>query len=153
MNKKDLIMLCHLRNNARIQLTEMSKLTGIPVSTLYERLTKQKFIKKFTAVPDFSMIGFSTRAYVLLSVRAKDKEDVKQFLMGHPHVNNLWRINNGYDFLFEGIFSNVKEVENLFDLLERQYGIRNKVTHYVIDSLKEHDFLSSPQAADWAYKR
>ncbi|MEK6874792.1 MAG: Lrp/AsnC family transcriptional regulator [Nanoarchaeota archaeon] len=153
MNKKDTMILCHLRNNARMQLTQMSKKTGIPVSTLYERLLKARFIKKYTIIADFGMLGFATKAYVLISVHKNQKDALRQHLLHHPNINSLWRINNGFDFLFEGIYTNVGEVEHFFDQLETQFSIKQKITHYVIEDIKEQDFMSNPQYAEWVQDR
>ncbi len=38
MNQKDLKILAYLRQDARMPLTSMSKKTGIPVSTIFDRL-------------------------------------------------------------------------------------------------------------------
>ena len=38
MNTKDMKMIAHLRQDARMPLTKMSRRTGIPVSTIFDRL-------------------------------------------------------------------------------------------------------------------
>ena len=63
MNKKDLLIVSHLRRDGRTSLTELSKKTRIPISTIFDRLKQNKnnFIKKHTALIDFAKLGYNTR--------------------------------------------------------------------------------------------
>ncbi len=104
---KEKRMLSALRGNARMKLTDLSKVTKIPVSTLFDKIIyfKQKgIIKKFSADLDFQSMGFHSRAVILLSTDKKDKSILLNFLRKHPNINNLHKVNNGYDFCMEVIF-------------------------------------------------
>ena len=63
INIKDRQIISHLRNNARIPLTTMSKLTKIPVSTLFDRLktNEDDIITKHTSLLDFAKLGYNAR--------------------------------------------------------------------------------------------
>ncbi|MBI4449347.1 winged helix-turn-helix transcriptional regulator [Candidatus Woesearchaeota archaeon] len=153
MNNKDLVILCNLRSDSRMQLTQMSKRTGIPVSTLHERIARQDYIKRFTIVADFARFGFDTKVHALLCVKQEDKDAVKEHLLNSPYVNTLCRINNGYDYLLEAYFCNLAQVEAFFEHLEKNYKIRSKVIHYILEEIAQEAFLSRPSHADWASGR
>ena len=53
----------------------------------------------------------------------------------------MFRINNGYDFLLQGVFRHVRELEDFMEMLENDFKIRSKHVWYVIDSLKQEAFL------------
>lgn len=146
MKKTDLLIISSLRQNAREKLTEMSRRTKIPVSTLFDRIKthEQNVIKKHTALVDFGKLGYNTSANIILKVKKEDREGVREFLMKHNSVNSAFKINNGYDFSIEAVFTNIKEVEDFIELLEEKFSIKAKLVFYVIDELKKEEFLSKP---------
>lgn len=146
MKKTDLLIISSLRQNAREKLTEISKKTRIPVSTIFDRirLHEGNLIRKHTALVDFGKLGYNTRANIILKIGKGDREAMKEFLMKHSSVNSAFKINNGYDFLVEAVFTNIKEVEDFMDMLEEKFSIKAKQVFYVIDDLKKEEFLSNP---------
>ena len=82
MNKKDLLILSNLRKNARMSLTNMSKSTHIPISTIFDRLKLHEsgLIKKHTSLIDFEKLGFNTRANVCIKVDKEKREEIKEYL-------------------------------------------------------------------------
>ncbi len=146
MKKTDLLIISSLRQNAREKLTEISKKTRIPVSTIFDRIKMHEgsIIRKHTALVDFGKLGYNTRANIILKIGKGDREAMREFLMKHSSINSAFKINNGYDFLIEAVFANIKEVEDFTDLLEEKFSIKAKQVFYIIDELKREDFLSNP---------
>jgi DNA-binding Lrp family transcriptional regulator len=146
ITKKDLVIITELRRNARETLTRLSKKTRIPISTIFDRLKLQegKIIKKHCALIDFQKIGFSIRANMLLKVPAEHRNKLLEHLQKELHINTVLKINNGYDFLVEALFKNLKEAEGFVNKLEEEYKIEDKKVFYVIDEIKREEFLSSP---------
>lgn len=147
MNKKDLIVLAALRQNARTSLTKMSRSTRIPVSTIYDKLKQYErtLIKKHTAILDFAKLGYNTRANILVKVERDQREGVQEYLMECRNVNSVYKINNGFDYLIELIFVHIKDLEDFMESLSSQFKILNQETYYVIDDLKKEEFLSNPK--------
>ncbi|MEM2915901.1 MAG: Lrp/AsnC family transcriptional regulator [Candidatus Woesearchaeota archaeon] len=145
-SKKDLLITGILRQNARIKLTELSRRTGIPVSTLFDRLhdLNSLGVTRLCAILDFRKLGFNTCATILLKAAKEKRTELKNFLMKSFCVNSLMRINNGYDFMAECIFCDMRELEEFCEKLEQDYGVRDKEIHFVIDDLKREMFLSDP---------
>lgn len=134
------MILKHLRNNARKTLTSISKETGIPTSTVFDRLRAHEkgVIKKYTSIVDFPKLGYNIRAKIMLE--AKDKENILAFLLMSPYINSLYRISGRFDFLADCIFKDMKELYAFLDELEK-FDIR-KEFHHVINEIKREDFLS-----------
>lgn len=147
LTKKDWLILAYLRQNARMKLTTMSRHTRLPVSTIFDRLAyyKGNVVKKHIAVINFASLGYYTRAHVMLKANKKGKEKLKEFLLKHSHVNSLYRINNGFDFLLECIFKNINEMEEFLDTIEDEFSVRAKEVYYVVEDIKREMFLSDPE--------
>jgi len=147
MKKTDLMIISSLRRNAREKLTNISKKTRIPVSTIFDKIKTYEtgLINKHTALIDFNKLGYNTRANIILKVNKKDKSEMKNFLLKHKNINSALKINNGFDFLIEAIFTNIKEVEDFLELLEENFKIKSKQVFYIIEELKKESFLSNPE--------
>lgn len=146
--KKDLVLTAHLRQDARMPLTRLSRKTGIPVSTIFDRLKANDLVIKHTALLDFGKVGYAARAYILLRTKKEEKENLRLFLLKSFYVNSLYKVNNGFDFLAECVFRDVREVEEFIDTVDGRFSIKTKEIHYIIDDIKREDFLSHPELVD-----
>lgn len=147
VNKKDLLIISSLRRNARETLTNMSRETHIPISTIYDKLKFHEggLIKKHTCLLDYNKLGYTTRANVLLRVDKSTREDLKIFLIKHSNVNSVAKINNNYDFMVEMVFKEIREMEDFLEKLEDRFKIKAKQVFYVIEDLKREEFLAQPE--------
>ena len=146
MKAKDLQLIAYLRQNARMPLTKISKKTRIPVSTIFDRLkyNEDEIILKHTTLLNFAKLGYHTRANITLKVEREDKEELQKFLEKQGVVNSLYRINNGYDFMIEGIFKQIKDMEEFLDNIEKKFKIQDKKSYFIIEDLKKESFLANP---------
>ncbi|MBI2147399.1 Lrp/AsnC family transcriptional regulator [Candidatus Woesearchaeota archaeon] len=147
LTKTEMVIMAYLRSNARLSLTDISKKTETPISTIHDKL-KYRYggvIQKYTALVNFAALGYNTRAQLILRVKKEDRNPIREFLVRQHNVNSLYRINNGYDFLMECVFSHLKELEAFIDYLENKFSITEKQVYYMIEDLKREDFLSNPE--------
>ena len=144
MKINDQLIISLLRENSRMTLTNMSKKTKIPVSTLHEKLKQFKdgIIKKHTSIIDFNKLGFNARANVLFKVEKDQKTEFKKILQNNFHTNKLYKVNNGFDFIAELIFKDMRGLENFLDQIQDDFKVKDMKTFYIIDELIEEDFLS-----------
>ncbi len=142
-SEKDLIILNHLRKNSRKSLAVISRETGIPVSTIFDKIAKLErgIIKKYTTLVDFSKIGYNLRINFMIKSSDNNKNALKGFLESNPHVNTLLRINNGYDFYAEMVFKEMSELENFKENLQKM-GIKETQEHCIIEDVKKEEFLA-----------
>ena len=146
--KKDLILTAHLRVNSRESLTKLSRMTGVPVSTIFDRLKTNDIILKNTALLNFAKLGYGARATILLRAKKGEKDSLGAFLTKSLNINSLYKINNGFHYQAECIFRDVKELENFIDCIDEKFSIRSKEVHYIIDDIKREAFLSQPDLID-----
>lgn len=144
MKKEDNVIISLLRENSRISLTEMSRLSHVPVSTLYERLKSYQgdFIRKHTSLVDFSKLGFAARARVLLKVKRTEMPRLKEHLLISSCLNELYRVNNGYDFMAEFIFRTMHELEDYLDKLGTEFALEKEEVFYLVDEFQREGFMS-----------
>src|SRR3989338_7813984 len=135
--KKDLLILSELRQNARETLTKMSKHTGIPISTIFDKIRyyQTDLIKKHTTLIDFSKLGFNAKANIMVKVGRDSREEARKFLIGHHNINSIYKVSNGFDFLIEGVFKNVKDVEDFIDFFGGKFKLEQVQIHYVIEEI------------------
>ncbi len=145
ISKKEALFLAELRKNSRTSLKSISKKTGTPISTLHDKLKRYEkdIITKHTSLVDFKKIGYKAIAKVITKVETTDRDRLKEFLERHSHVNSLFKINNGYDFMFEIIFEDLDKAEEFIEKLTQNFEIRENQVHYILDQVKVENFLSN----------
>ncbi len=150
VNKKDLVVMAYLRQNSRMKLTKMSRLSKLPVSTIFDRMKYHEggLIRKHICLLDFSRLGFHTRANIMLSIGKHDKEAAREHLQKSQNVNSIYKINNGFDFLVEVVFRNINDLEGFLESLDSKFDIKQKKVHYIIDDIKREAFMSNPETID-----
>jgi DNA-binding Lrp family transcriptional regulator len=145
MKKNDMKILVEMRKNSRSQLTEISKKTSIPISTIYDKLKNNSngVITKNVSIINFERIGFNTIATICLKCGKTSKKEVYELLENHYNINSLYKINNGFDYMFEAVFKNVKNLEEFIEMLEDKYSIKSKLVFYIIDTIKKEEFFTN----------
>lgn len=149
ISKKDAEIISHLRNNARKKITNISREMKIPVTTIYDRVKsyEKKFVTRHVSLLDFPKLGLHAKANIAIKVERDSREALQEFLMQHPNVNSLSKVNFGSDFLAEVVFRNTGEVQNFTEKLEKDFQSQIQVFN-IIDELKKEDFLTRPEHLD-----
>lgn len=148
VSEKELVLISHLRQDARKNLTKISRDTGMPVSTIFDKMKELKgsIVRRHTTLLDFSKLGYDVRVNLAIKVPREKRDELKEYLLREPKVNSISRINNGYDFLIEAIFRNMKEANDFTEGLER-FGVKSVEEYFVLEDLKREAFMSDPQTA------
>lgn len=144
LKQRDYVTLSYLRNHGRMSLTELGRKTRCPVSTLFDRIklyNSNNIINKYTILLNYSKLGFHTRATIAIRVKKEEKIHVKSFLEKHSSVNSLYKVNNGFDFLFEVVFKHLKDMEDFIESFESKFNIKQKEVYYIIDEISRESFL------------
>lgn len=147
-SKKDAEIILQLRNNARKRITSIARETNIPATTIYDKVRgheKKGMIKKHAALLDFSKFGYPARAHFAVRVKKDSRKELQEFLLGKPNINSLYRVNYGYDFLFEAVFKDLPDIEAFSEALEQNFDIEELKRFHVIEELKKEEFLTKPE--------
>ncbi|MGM5488724.1 MAG: Lrp/AsnC family transcriptional regulator [Nanobdellota archaeon] len=150
MKDNTLRLLSHFRRNARETLTKISRRTGIPVSTIFDRLKdfEQTIIRKHTSLIDFNKLGYVTRANITLKFDKEDRQKAAQYLQSHMNVNSLYKITNGFDYMAEVVFKNLFELEEFREELEERFNLHKIDMHFIIDDIKREEFMADEALLD-----
>lgn len=143
MKEKELQIVKYLRINGRETLTRLSKKTGVPISTLFDKLNeyREKLIVKHTCLIDYPKLGFDLRVQILFKL-PKQRHEFEEFLISNFQVNSVYKINNGYDYLVEAVFRNMKEFTEFLQTFDR-FPIKERKEFYVLQDLKREAFLTT----------
>ena len=142
--KKDKEIISYLRQDSRIQLTKLSRKTGIPVSTLFERIKylRASVINKPTIIIKFLELGFRIHVFVMIKTLGNNKEEVLTYLRNNKNTNSLWRINNHFDILAEMVFGDLKQFDDFVQKLDGNFSIRDLEFEYVVEEFEKEKFFS-----------
>jgi DNA-binding Lrp family transcriptional regulator len=143
--KKNLKFISHLRKNARLTLTQLSKKTSIPISTLHERLKNNYIIKKHTCLLDFKLLGYTTWATIFIKVASKDRQSLYEMLKKHENVNSSYKIASNYDVMVECIFKDIGCVNEFIESIEKKYEVLSKEVHFIIEDINRENFLTQTE--------
>ena len=143
----DIEVLSYLRKNARQPLVKISKKTGIPVTTIYDKLRRHEnqLIKKYTSLMDFSKFGFPVTAFLMVRVDRQDEDRLKAYLRGHPSVNSVYKTEPFTSFMIEGIFKRVYDVVKFFEELENNFTVYEKKELYVTEEVTREKFMTEQE--------
>lgn len=144
MKKSDIKVLTYLRRSGRMPLTTLAKKSGLPVSTLHERLRQKvrEGVFKPALLLDFAKLGFTSVAFIKIAVDLSEKDALMGFLRISPNVNSLFRINNGWHALAEVVFEDMHQMEDFLERLEGKFHVRQKEVVYVLDEVNRECFLA-----------
>ena len=143
IKEKEVEILNYFRQDGRDTLTNASKRTHIPVTTIYEVLRKHqgRSISKHTTLLNFKQLGYEGIVTIIVKLPLEFKESFRQYMLVNKNVNSLIRINNGYHFLFECIFKKYHEAEQFIAFLEDEFKVREKHVFYQLEEIQREKFL------------
>lgn len=144
MKEKDLMIISQLRNDARMALTDISKKTDIPVSTIFDKIKQHenKLITKYATLVDFEKLGYNSKTVIIIRVSYDMRMLLKEYLQTQDNINNFYIINSGYDFMIETVFKNQKETENFIEELQRNFEILELLRYNIIEGVNRENFMT-----------
>ena len=144
-SEQNILML--LRKNGRMSLRDISAATGIPISTVHEKikLFEPTVVRKYTTFLNFAYLGYPIQLYFMFKAKKENKEQVFGFLMSHSRMNSVYKINHGYDFLCHGYFESMQDAEQCFLHLEERFAVSKIQSFYILEEMKREEFFSGTQ--------
>lgn len=134
IDEKDRKIIEILQDHADYPTRQIAKKTGLPITTVHNRiqkLKKEKIVKKFTVDIDYHKIGKGFRAYVLVSVdlsllkqKNKSQYHVAKEIRHFPFVERVDIVSGGTDIVAMLRVKDVAEFDQvLLTKLQRIEGI------------------------------
>ncbi len=145
MIQKELLIIDGLRKDARMSISLISRKISVPPSTVYDKINRLKttgIITRYSALIDFSKLGFNTHSQLLVRVPPESRSLIREFLYSSDCVNSLQEIRGGFDFLLESFHSSLKDYAVFLDVL-RNMGVLEIKELPVLSVFKRESFLLS----------
>lgn len=122
IDNKDELLIAALKENANLSTYKISKKTGIPQTTVLnriKRLQKEGIIKKFTLEINYKKMGKPIKALILVRVdKSAEKKkhdsigDMESKFVKEPLVINVKRLMGKDDFMIELIAESIDELNH-----------------------------------------
>ena len=143
--EQELNILRELRKDGASTMKEIAREVKIPPSTVFDRVKKlqRELVQKTIVLIDFPKLGYFVRSHFSVGVEKHERQILKQYLMENKNINNLYCINNGYDFLVEAIFIDIKEHEDFITDLKKAFVITKIDSHIIISDVVRERFFTS----------
>ena len=144
LDDKDRAILAELRQNAKATTKSIAEETGIPRTTVHDRIMKMEergVIRKYTVIPNYEHLDLATTAYVFLAYDARDdipQEEVAAALTEMEGVFEVHMISGDWDMIAK---VRGRSVEHIGDIVIRRLraigGVGKTLTCTVFRTYKE----------------
>ena len=122
IDKNDQIILDELKDDGSLSTYKISKKTGIPQTTVLNRIRKLielKIIKKYSIEIDHKKLGKNVKALIFAKVNKEAERkkhgnigDLESKLLKYDLIINVKRLMGKNDFVIEVIAENVEELNH-----------------------------------------
>lgn len=138
LNKKDEKILIELIKNSRIPINQLAKKVGVSREVANYRinqLVKKGIVKEFYTEINESLLGFERFGCIvqLKGVSEKQEKDLINHVSKNKYVTYLGPIIGKWNFAFDIIVKDKKDIEKVFS--EIFLGYKDKIKLYLINSL------------------
>ena len=144
LDKKDVAVLAVLKANSKLSTQQISRKTGIPITTVHNRikkLEKEGVIRGYTVVLDNKKIGKPIAAFILVTVDYKLLKELKksqyelvQQLLKHPAVESSAMITGASDIIIKVRCGSVDELNDFVTVYLRNVeGVEKTQTAIVLN--------------------
>lgn len=118
MDNIDLKILTNLQQNARISLKKLSELCYISapaVSTRLNRLEQKGFIRNYSALVNYDIVGYPIKSFVSLKLSPKDKPNFYPYIETVPNVVACDCVTGEFSQIITCYFKTTKELDDFIN--------------------------------------
>ncbi|MFZ0545829.1 MAG: Lrp/AsnC family transcriptional regulator [Candidatus Promineifilaceae bacterium] len=143
LDEKDLALLHHLQEDARITNTELARRVDLSPPGLQRRVRKLEesgVIERYVTVVNREALGFDMLCFVQVTLQRhepKANKGFKEIVQAMPEVLECYHITGEYDYLLKVVVRNRKHLEEfLLDALTPVPGMDKIRTSLVLREVK-----------------
>jgi Lrp/AsnC family transcriptional regulator for asnA, asnC and gidA len=141
LDEIDLSILRLLRQNSRMSLQEISRITHISDATIQFRLKRMRangVIDSFTIIANHAATGHSVTAMVLVQTEADKHDEAKVALAMIPEVSEVYGVLGEYDLFIKVWSRGLDELNSIInDKIRSVEGIEDLLEIVVVERVKE----------------
>lgn len=146
LTKKDEIILGLLKENCKLSSREMSDRTGIPITTIHNRIKKMEqegIIRGYTSVLNNKKLGKIIQAFIQINVtyttpsgKHVSQEELAKKIYQMPEVEECYIMTGGTDILIKASVKDVDDLNNfVINRLRDVEGVQNTLTAIVLNDI------------------
>lgn len=139
IDKTDMRLLQLLQKNARMTNIDIASNLNTSEATVRRRinnLVDRGYIRSFSALLDYKMMGNAVKANVLAKVDKDNLEDVANTLKKYRNVHMLCQVIGDYNLFCELIFGNILELQEFTDMVSQMEEVERMEYYIVTKSFK-----------------
>lgn len=139
IDKIDMKLLQLLQKNARmtnIDIADKLKTSEATVRRRINNLVDRGYIRSFSALLDYKLMGNAVKANVLAKVDKDSLEDVANNLKKLKNVHTICQVIGDYNLFCELIFGNILELQDFTDKVSQMEEVENMEYYIVTKSFK-----------------
>ncbi|MCI5866758.1 MAG: Lrp/AsnC family transcriptional regulator [Methanosphaera sp.] len=141
MDETDEKILAKLVENSRMPISKISAQTGIPDSTVSNRLKKlekSNIIDKYTTILNPEELGINVAAIIIIQTETEKHENVEKELPKLTEVSQVYSVSGEYDILIKLWAHSLDELNDIINSKIRTIdGIEELRELIIMDVLKE----------------
>jgi len=141
LDEVDRVILCSLRENARMSLQEMSRKSGISDATIQFRLKRMKangVIERFTITANPAATGYAVTAIMLVQTDNERHDQAIKALAKIPEITEVYGVLGEYDLFLKVWSKSLEELNALInDRIRSIEGIEDLHEIVVVERAKE----------------
>ncbi len=139
IDKTDMRLLQLLQKNARMTNIDIAEKLNTSEATVRRRINNlvgRGYIRSFSALLDYKLMGNAVKANVLAKVKKDKLEDIAKDLKKYKNVHMLCQVIGDYNLFCELIFNNILELQEFTDRLSQMDEVEGMDYYIVTKSFK-----------------
>lgn len=140
MDTIDRKLLIELLRDARTSLRRLSEEINVSPATLHNRLTRlvqEGVIKGFTALLDYSKLGYTLTAVIMAKVDGKHLVEFEREIASSDNVIAVYDVVGEYDVVIIAKFKSVEDLDGFLKQLLKNPKVERTYTSIVLNVVKE----------------
>ena len=140
LDEDDLAVLKELQMNGRASYSKLSKKTGIPGSTIHDkvkRLISNGVIKGYTIIIDKEKVGLDNVAIIGVETGAKQFRDVAKNLCEIREIVEVYGTTAEFDLMVKVRASSRDELSNVLNQIRSVDGVDDIYVSSILEVFKE----------------
>jgi DNA-binding Lrp family transcriptional regulator len=133
-------LLYELIKDSRTSLRRLAEELGVSPATLHNRLLRlmqEGVIKSFTTLIDYSKLGYSLTAIVMVKVDGKHIIEFEKEVSTSENVIAIYDVVGEYDVVIIAKFRGVEDLDNFVKSLLKNPKVERTYTSIVLNVIKE----------------
>lgn len=140
LDRMDKEILRNVILRGREGIRALARELGKSPSTVSERLKRLErigVIRRYTAIIDYSAIGYEVNAITLIQVEGEKIEEIEEMLAKQPNVRGVFDITGEYDIALIISFKSVRDLDKFIKNLIRNPYIKRSMTSLIFRVIKD----------------